>query len=121
MPAKVSLFHNPRCSKSRAALALLQQRGLDVQIIDYLNKPPAAAELKQILATLEIPARDLLRKGEKLYRELNLNDPDMQEDALIATMVEHPILIERPIVITQTGAAIGRPIDNVIELLDGDD
>jgi len=95
----ITIYHNPRCSKSRATLALLEERGYEPTIRLYLEEPPDGAELRAILKKLGIGARDLVRKGEAEYRELGLSDPALDEAALIAAMAAHPRLIERPIVI----------------------
>lgn len=111
----VRIYHNNRCSKSRATLALLD--GREVEVVNYLDTPPDAAELKHLLKLLGIPARQLLRSGEAIYKELGLADPALGDDALIAAMVAHPILIERPIVVANGKAAIGRPPEAVLEIL----
>jgi arsenate reductase len=113
----VTIYHNPRCSKSRQTLALLEERGIAPRIVDYLKTPPSAAELKGILKTLGLRPRDLMRKGEPRYAELGLKDRDLDDDALIALMVANPILIERPIVVSGGNAAIGRPPESVLEIL----
>jgi arsenate reductase len=113
----ITIFHNPRCSKSRATLALLQERGLDPAVRLYLEEPPDAAELRAILKKLGIPARRLLRTGEPEYREQGLADESLGEDALIAAMAATPKLIERPIVIAGRRAAIGRPPTAVLEIV----
>jgi arsenate reductase len=110
-------IYNPRCSKSRQTLALLEERGIAPRIVEYLNTPPSAAELKTILKKLGLKPRDLLRKSEPLYAELGLKDRDLDDDALIALMVANPILIERPIVVSGKRAAIGRPPENVLKIL----
>ncbi|MDT4858224.1 Arsenate reductase [compost metagenome] len=115
--SQLTLFHNPRCSKSRGALELLEARGLQPQIVRYLETPPSAAELKALLQKLGIGARQLLRSGEDEYKSLNLADPSLSEDALIQAMVEHPKLIERPILIAGDKAVIGRPPEKVLEIL----
>ncbi|MNO57515.1 Arsenate reductase [compost metagenome] len=115
--SQLTLFHNPRCSKSRGALELLEARGLQPQIVRYLETPPSAAELKALLQKLGIGARQLLRSGEDEYKSLNLADPGLSEDALIQAMVEHPKLIERPILIAGDKAVIGRPPEKVLEIL----
>ena len=111
------IYHNPRCSKSRAALALLQQRGVEPDIVEYLKTPPDRETLTALLHQLGIGPRDLLRKGEAEYRELNLADPALSDEALIAAMVAHPKLIERPIVVAGGQARIGRPPERVLEIL----
>ena len=111
------IFHNPRCSKSRQTLQLLRDHEVEPEIVEYLNTPPSADELKQILQLLGIPAKDLLRKGEAIYKELNLKEQLDDELKLIQAMVEHPKLIERPIVIKGQQAVIGRPPENVLTLI----
>lgn len=113
----VRIYHNHRCSKSRATLALLQERGLTVEVVHYLETPPDAAQLSKLIAQLGLGARDLLRRGEAIYRELGLDDPSLGEDELIAAMVAHPILIERPIVVAGNKAVIGRPLEAVLSIL----
>ena len=106
---RTTIYHNPRCSKSRQTLALLEERGIAPRVVDYLKTPPSVAELKTILKILGLRPRDLIRKGEPLYGELGLKDRDLDDEALIALMVANPILIERPIVVSGGKAAIGRP------------
>jgi arsenate reductase len=113
----LTIYHNPRCSKSRATLQLLEARGLKPNIVDYVKTPPSAGELKAILKKLKLKPRELLRTGEPRYAELGLKDRDLSGDALIALMVENPILIERPIVIAGDKAAIGRPPETVLDIL----
>ena len=113
----IQILHNPRCSKSRQTLAFLEEKGIEPEIIKYLDTPPTAAELKTILQKLNINARDLLRKGEDDYKTLNLADTSLTEDQLIDAMVSHPKLIERPIVIKDEQAKIGRPPESVLDIL----
>ena len=113
----VTIYHNPRCSKSRATLALIEARGIKPKIVDYLKTPPSAAELKAILRKLGLTPRDILRAGETIYAELGLKTRDLDDDALIALMVKNPILIERPIVVAGNKAAVGRPPENVLAIL----
>ena len=113
----IRIFHNPRCSKSRATLALLQERGIEPEITLYLESPPDADELRSILQKLGLTARELMRKGEAEYREQGLAEESLTEDELIAAMVASPRLIERPIVLANGRAAIGRPLESVIEIL----
>ncbi|MDH3579324.1 MAG: arsenate reductase (glutaredoxin) [Hyphomicrobiales bacterium] len=113
----VTILHNSRCSKSRQTLALLKERGVDPQIVEYLDRPPTTAELKAILEKLGLGPRDIIRKGEKVYKELELSDASLPDNALITAMVEHPILIERPIVVKGDKAAVGRPPESVLEIL----
>ena len=111
------LYHNTRCSKSRGALELLQERGIEPEVIYYLEQPPSPAELRELLRMLGIPARELLRKGEAAYTELGLDDAALSEEALVAAMSQHPRLIERPVFVHQGKAVIGRPPERVLELL----
>jgi arsenate reductase len=113
----IRIFHNPRCSKSRATLALLQERGIDAEIILYLENPPDADELLSILQKLGLTARELMRKGESEFREQGLADESLTEAELIAAMVASPRLIERPIVFANGQAAIGRPPEAVLDIL----
>ncbi len=113
----VTIYHNPRCSKSRQTLEILSQQNVDVEIIEYLKASPDAGTLKQILSYLKIPARDLLRKGESAYKEAGLDDTSLSEDEIITAMVEHPILIERPVVVSNGKATIGRPPESVLDIL----
>lgn len=113
----LTLYHNPRCSKSRSALELLQARGLTPEVVLYLETPPDAARLRDLLSKLGIGARQLLRTGEDAYKQLNLADPSLADEQLIAAMADHPKLIERPILVAGDKAVIGRPPENVLELL----
>ncbi|MGH8159532.1 MAG: arsenate reductase (glutaredoxin) [Rhodanobacter sp.] len=113
----VRIYHNSRCSKSRATLALLEERGSAVEVINYLDTPPNAAELGMLLKQLGMRPRELLRTGEAEYQSLGLDDPALDDAALIAAMVAHPKLIERPIVVANGKAAIGRPPEAVLAIL----
>ena len=113
----LTIFHNPRCSKSRQTLSIIQERGLELNVVEYLKNPPSKTEIKIILKKLGIRPIDLMRKGEALFKEKNLNDPNISDEYLIDCMVENPILIERPIVIRNEKAIIGRPPERVIEIL----
>lgn len=113
----VTILHNPRCSKSRAALSLLREQGIEPKIIDYMETPPTAEEFKDILAKLKMGPRDVIRRGEKIYKELELGDASLPDNALVTAMVGHPILIERPIVLNGDKAALGRPTENVLNVL----
>jgi len=115
--SNVTIFHNPRCSKSRQTLALLEEKGIEPQIVKYLETPPSADELKAVLAKLGINARDLLRTKEAEYKEAGLDNQDLSEDEVVAKMVEFPKLIERPIVIKDEQARIGRPPESVLDIL----
>lgn len=112
------LYHNPRCSKSRGALELLRERGIEPTIVPYLETPPTAQQLRELLAMLGLPPRDLLRTGEDEYAALGLSDGSLSDSALIEAMVAHPRLIERPIFVHGKRAVIGRPPERVLELLD---
>ncbi len=114
---KVTIYHNPRCSKSRQTLTLLNEQGITPIVIEYLQTPPNAEELQEILALLEFAPRELMRKKEVAYTELNLADVSMSDSELIDAMVNNPILIERPIVLANCKAAIGRPPESVLALL----
>ncbi len=114
---KITIYHNPRCSKSRAALQLLHDHGCEPDVVEYLKSPPDAATLADILARLRMTPRELMRKQEAPYRELGLDDPELSDDDLIAAMVQHPILIERPIVVAGRKAIVGRPPERVEEIL----
>ena len=114
---EVTIYHNPRCSKSRATLKLLEERGIAPDIVEYLKTPPDAAALDGLLDRLGMEPRDLMRRKEAPYRENGLDDSGLSRDALIAAMVADPILIERPIVVAGNKAAIGRPPEAVLEIL----
>ncbi len=114
---KVTIYHNPRCSKSRQTLQIIKDQEVDVTVVEYLKSPPDAETLRAILNKLGIEARDLLRKGEQAYKEGQLGNPDLSEDDLIAAMVANPILIERPVVVHNDRAVIGRPPEKVLDLL----
>jgi arsenate reductase len=117
----VTIWHNPRCSKSRATLALLCERGIEPTIVEYLDTPPSAAQLRDLLGLLAMKPRDLIRRQEAPYADEGLARTDLGDTALIDAMVAHPILIERPIVLVekpgQRRAAIGRPPEAVLDLL----
>lgn len=113
----VTIYHNPRCSKSRQTLALLRDRGIEPEIVEYLDTPPDAAQIKTILGLLAMGPRDLMRKKEAPYRDAGLDDPSLNDDALVAAMVAHPILMERPIVLANGKAAVGRPPEAVLDIL----
>ncbi len=114
---EVTIYHNPRCSKSRQTLAILEENNVAADVVLYLENPPTSDELKTVLKKLDIPARQLLRKGEEAYKVNKLADEALSDDELVAAMVKDPILIERPIVITAQSARIGRPPEQVLEIL----
>ncbi len=113
----VTIYHNPRCSKSRQTLELLEKTGVAPTIVEYLKTPPSADKLKEILAQLGMVPRDLMRRKEDIYAECDLDNPALSNDDLIGFMVKHPILIERPIVLANGKAALGRPPEKVLEIL----
>jgi arsenate reductase len=110
------IYHNPRCSKSRQTLELLNERGIDADVIEYLQTPPDEHMLEHILDLLGMQPRELMRTGEPEYRELGLDDPSLDRRQLIAAMIEHPKLIQRPIVVSNGKAALGRPPEDVLDL-----
>jgi arsenate reductase len=115
--SELTLYHNPRCSKSRGALELLEARGLAPTVVRYLETPPSAADLRTLLGKLGLSARQLLRSGEEEYQTLGLADAGLSEDQLIEAMVAHPRLIERPILVAGDKAVVGRPPEKVLEIL----
>ena len=117
MDENVTIYHNPRCSKSRQALQLLREQGVKPRIIEYLKTPPDEAVLARILGQLGISAHELARTSESRYRELGLDKASPSNAQMLRLLVENPKLIERPIVVTPQGAAIGRPPENVLKLL----
>lgn len=112
------IYHNPRCSKSRQTLALLQEQGIEPEVVLYLKDPPTADELRGVLGQLGMSPRELLRTKEADYKALNLKDESHSDDALIDAMLNHPKLIERPIVIHEGKAALGRPPEQVLSLFE---
>ena len=117
MSSSTVIYHNPRCSKSRAALTLLNEKGVDAEVVKYLETPPDRETLVNLLEMLNLEPRDLMRKGEKEYKENNLADETLSRDDLVDAMLKFPKLIERPIVVKDGKAAIGRPIENIINIL----
>lgn len=113
----VRIYHNPRCSKSRQTLQLLRDRGYDPEIVEYLKHPPSAVVLDGLLRAMGKLPRDLMRRKEAAYKELNLDDPALTRGELIMAMVEHPVLIERPIVVNGDKVALGRPPEAVLHIL----
>lgn len=114
---EITIYHNPRCSKSRQTLALLEENGVKPIIIEYLQSPPTHQQLDSILRGLEMQPRDLMRKGEAEYKELNLADDALSRDQLIDAMITTPKLIERPIVVAGDEIVIGRPPENALTVL----
>lgn len=117
LDVKAKIYHNPRCSKSRATLAMLKERGLEIEIVEYLATPPTADEIRRLLKLLNLDPIDLIRRGETAFRASGL-DVDSTADELIALMARAPIVIERPIVVIGRAARLGRPPERVLELLD---
>ena len=117
MTDSTTIYHNPRCSKSRAAMELLTNKGIEANVVKYLDTPPDSDAISEILDMLGLEPRELMRKGEQAYKDNNLADEGLTKEQLIDAMVNNPILIERPIVIKDGKAAIGRPIENIIDIL----
>jgi arsenate reductase len=113
----IRIFHNPRCSKSRATLTLLQEQGIEPEIVLYLESPPDAGELRIILDKLGMSPRELMRTGEAEFRQQGLDDESLTDDELITAMVANPKLIQRPIVLAGGRAAMGRPPESVLDIL----
>ena len=113
----VTIYHNPRCSKSRQTLGLLQERIIDINIIEYLKTPPDISQLKQILKKLGYEPRQLMRKYEQIYKDFDLGNENKTAEDLIKAMAQNPILIERPIVLSGEKAVIGRPPESVLSIL----
>jgi arsenate reductase len=116
--SRPTIYHNPRCSKSRQTLELLKARGIETEIVEYLKTPPDAQQLEQILNMLALDPRQLMRTNEAEYKDNNLADPSLTRSQLIQAMVEHPKLIQRPIVINDGKAALGRPPEAVLEIVE---
>lgn len=117
MNDNVRIFYNPKCSKCRLTMDILNDKGLTTTIVEYLKTPPDASELSRILEMLGIEPRELMRKHEPPYKDQNLDNPELSRDQLIQAMVDHPILIERPIVIKDNKAIIGRPPEKILAIL----
>ena len=115
--AMITIYHNPACGTSRNALALIRNSGVEPQVIEYLKTPPSRAELVELIARMGIPVRDLLRRKGTPYDELGLDDPKWTDDQLIDQMLAHPILINRPIVVTPLGVKLCRPSETVLDIL----
>jgi arsenate reductase len=114
---RVTFYHNPRCSKSRQALELLRARDVEPDIVEYLKSPPSLGELDEILKLLGMEPRELMRRKEAVYKDLALDDETLDRHSLLQAMVEHPILIERPIAVVEGRAALGRPPEKVLGVL----
>ena len=114
---KVRIYHNPRCSKSRQTLELLHEQNIQAEVVEYLQTPPDATTLSSLLDQLKLGPRDLMRIHEPAYKENNLDDMNLSDQELIQAMINNPILIERPIVVSEKGVAIGRPPENIKKIL----
>ena len=112
-----TIWHNPRCGKSRQTLALLKEKGIEPTVVLYLKNPPSLEEINEALKLLKLEPRDLMRRKEVPFKDLGLKDTQHSRRDLIKAMVEHPILIERPIVFGNGGAALGRPPENILDIL----
>jgi arsenate reductase len=117
MNTDITIYHNPRCSKSRAALELLRQQGFEPRIVEYLKNPPSESELAAILKLLDMEPRQLMRHKEEEYDQANLDDPGLTRGELIKALHDYPRLIERPIVLANGKAALGRPPESVLDIL----
>ena len=113
----VTIYHNPRCGTSRSVLAMIRDRGIEPEIIEYLSTPPTRQRLAELLAAMGMPPRKLLRRKGTPYDQLGLDDPKWTDDRLLDLMVERPILIERPIVVAPRGVRLCRPAETVLEIL----
>ena len=113
----MKIYHNPRCSKSRQTLALIRAAGVEPEIVEYLNEPPSVEELDDLLRKLQLEPNDIMRKGEAEYKDLKLKDRELERDEALRLLVKHPKLIERPIVVKGRNAVLGRPPENVKQLL----
>ncbi len=113
----VTIYHNPACGTSRNVLAFIRQAGIEPEVIEYLKTPPSKDQLRELLARMHIPVRELLREKGTPYAELGLGDPKWGDEQLLDFIVEHPILMNRPVVVTPTAARLCRPSETVLELL----
>ncbi len=117
MSKNVSIFYNPKCSKCRLTMDILNDKGIDTTVVEYLSTPPDKATLIEVLSLLGVEPRELMRKHEAPYKNNNLDNPDLSRDQLIQAMIDNPILIERPIIINGNKATIGRPPEKVLDIL----
>lgn len=113
----ITIFHNPACGTSRNVLALLRHAGLEPTVVDYLKTPPSKEQLRALLAAMDLPVRELLRAKESIYTELGLADAKWTDDQLLDFVVQHPILMQRPVVVTPLGTKVCRPAEEVLEIL----
>lgn len=121
MPVTVKIYHNPACGTSRNTLAMIRQSGEEPVVVEYLKTPPSREELVELIAAMGLPVRDLLRQKGTPYDELGLGSPDLTDDQLLDRMIEHPILINRPIVVTEKGVRLCRPSELVLDILPNPD
>jgi arsenate reductase len=113
----ITIYHNPKCGTSRNVLALIRNTGVEPEVIEYLKTPPTREKLVELIAQMAVPVRDIMRRKEKLYDELALDSPALGDDALVDAMLAHPILINRPIVVTTLGTRLCRPSEAVLDIL----
>lgn len=114
----ITIYHNPQCSKSRATLKLLEEKGIDPDIIEYMNEPPDIETLKKLITLLDVPVRDLLRSHEKVFKDAGLDDEELTDDEILDALSQCPTILQRPIVVVDDKkAAIGRPPENILEIL----
>ena len=114
---KITIYHNPKCGTSRNTLAMIRNSGAEPTVVHYLQTPPSRAELLALIAAMGVPVREVIRQKEPLYTELALDNPALGDDALVDAMLEHPILINRPIVVTPLGTRLCRPSETVLQIL----
>ena len=117
MSKNVSIFYNPKCSKCRLTMDILNDKGIDTKVVEYLDTPPSNDDLIEVLELLGLEPRDLMRKHEAPYKDNDLDNPNLSREQLIQAMIDHPILIERPIIINGNKATIGRPPEKVLDIL----
>lgn len=117
MPSAVTIYHNPQCGTSRNVLALIRNAGIEPEVIEYLKTPPTREKLRELVAQMAVPLREVIREKESVYKDLGLDDATLADEALIDTMLAHPILINRPIVVTPLGTRLCRPSEAVLDIL----
>ncbi len=117
MPSAVTIYHNPQCGTSRNVLALIRNAGIEPEVIEYLKTPPTREALRELVAQMAVPLREVIREKESVYKDLGLDDATLADEALIDAMLAHPILINRPIVVTPLGTRLCRPSEAVLDIL----
>lgn len=117
MPSTVTIYHNPQCGTSRNVLALIRNAGIEPEVIEYLKTPPTREKLRELVAQMAVPLREVIREKESVYKDLGLDDATLADEALIDAMLAHPILINRPIVVTPLGTRLCRPSEMVLDIL----